>query len=415
MAKIKVALIGAGQRGKDVYGNYALKHSNDIEYVAVAEPNEIKRKEFMKKHGIKEEYAFKSWEPLLDKERFCDAVVIATPDNTHYKPAKKALEKGYHMLLEKPMSNDAKECVELGRLAKKLNRVFMICHVLRYTPFYSTIKKLIEDKTIGRVMSIEHSENIGYYHFAHSFVRGNWRNSDESSPLILQKSCHDMDILLWLTGKRCKKISSYGTLSYFKPENAFENAGDRCLDCDGEEKCPFSAKKLYYNYIGGWPTTVITEAQTEESVTKALEEGPYGRCVFNCDNNVPDHQVTIMEFEDGINITFNLSAFTNGIHRFIKIMGAKGEIIGDDSKNEIEVNIFGSNEKKIITPERVAGGHGGGDNGIMNDFVSLLLSKKGKALTSADVSVESHIMAFAAEESRLSNKAINMEEFYKKF
>lgn len=415
MIKVKVALIGAGQRGKDVYGEYALKHSDKIEYVAVAEPNEIKRREFAEKHNIKPEFIFGSWEPLLAKDKFCDAVVIATPDDNHFEPAKKALQQGYHILLEKPMSNDPKECVELGRLAKELNRIFMICHVLRYTPFYSTLKKLVEDKAIGEVMSIQHNENIGYYHFAHSFVRGNWRNSDESSPLILQKSCHDMDILLWLVGQRCTKISSYGELSYFKKDNAFENAGIRCLDCDAEEKCVFSAKKLYYKNIGGWPTTVITETQTEEAVTKALEKGPYGRCVFNCDNNVPDHQVTIMEFENGVNATFNLSAFTKKVHRTIKIMGTKGEIRGDDSKNEIEVLPFGSNERVIINPDKVAGGHGGGDSGLMNDFVSLLVSNKGKALTSADASVESHMMSFAAEQSRLTNKSIDMKDFYELF
>ncbi|SCG82026.1 N-acetyl-D-glucosamine kinase N-acetylglucosamine kinase [Proteiniborus sp. DW1] len=315
MSKIKVGLIGAGQRGKDVYGNYALIHPEHIEFVAVAEPNEIKRKEFSEKHNIKPEYQFESWEEFFEKEKFCDAVIIATPDRVHFEPAKLALEKNYHILLEKPMSNDPKEVMELGKLAEKNDKVFMICHVLRYTPFFSTIKSIIDSGEIGDIMSIQHNENIGYFHFGHSFVRGNWRNSDLSSPLMLQKSCHDMDILLWLVGADCTKIASFGELSYFKKESKPENAGDRCVNCQIENQCPYSAVQLYYNNVGRWPTTAICEIQTIEEVKKAVAEGPYGRCVYECDNNVVDHQSTILEFANNVTATFNLSAFTN------KVMG----------------------------------------------------------------------------------------------
>ncbi|MGO1527595.1 MAG: Gfo/Idh/MocA family protein, partial [Senegalia sp. (in: firmicutes)] len=289
--------------------------------------------------------------------------------------------------------------------------VFLIAHVLRYTPFFSKIKEIIDSGKIGKLMTISHNENIGYFHFAHSFVRGNWRNSDLSSPLILQKSCHDMDILLWLVGESCKKISSFGHLSYFKEENHPEGAGQRCIDCKVEATCPYSAKKLYYKNIGNWPTTVISDIQTEEAVTRALEEGPYGRCVYLCDNNVCDNQSTIMEFENEVTATFNLSAFTNKVHRTIKIMGSKGEIRADDSKNEIEVELFESNERIIYNPKVLVGGHGGGDTGIMNDFIASILSEDGNGLTSASKSVQSHIMAFAAEESRLVNKNIDIKEF----
>lgn len=333
----------------------------------------------------------------------------------HYKPAKLTLEKGYHLLLEKPMSNNPMEIMELGRIAKEKNNVFMICHVLRYTPFFSTIKNIIDSGEIGEVESIQHNENIGYFHFAHSFVRGNWRNSDQSSPLILQKSCHDMDILLWLTNADCTKIASFGHLSYFNSKNKPKNAADRCINCSVEEECPYSAKKIYYNSIGKWPTTVISEIQNEDAIKKAVAEGPYGRCVFSCDNNVMDHQATILEFSNGITATFHLSAFSNKVHRTIRVMGTKGEIIGDDSKNEIEYQIFGSNKKTIINPKMVAGGHGGGDTGIMNDFISLILSNEGDALTSAEKSVQSHMMAFAAEESRTNNIVVDIQEYCNRF
>lgn len=415
MSKVKIALIGAGDRGKDRYGEFAIQYPDNIEFVAVAEPNQIKRKEFAQKHKIASEFQFESWEPLLEKNRFCDGIIIATQDDMHFYPARIALENGYHVLLEKPMSNDAKECVELGRIARESDKAFMICHVLRYTPFYSAIKEAINKKMIGELVNIQHNENIGYFHFAHSFVRGNWRNSDESSPLILAKSCHDMDLLLWLAGKRCKKISSFGELTFFKEGKAFENSGERCINCAIEETCPFSAKKIYYNAIGRWPASVISEIQTREAVEKAVAEGPYGRCVFRCDNNVVDHQVTIMEFEDGITATFNLSAFTNKVHRTLKVMGTEGEIRADDSRNEIEIHRFASDERIVINPRVITGGHSGGDHGIMEDFISIIKTNSGKALTSADISVESHIMSFAAEESRVTNKTIELNDFYKKY
>jgi len=415
MSKIRVGLIGAGQRGKDIYGNYALVNPEHIEFVAVAEPNEIKRKEFSEKHNIKSEYQFESWEQLLEKDKFCDAVVIATPDRTHFEPAKLALKKDYHILLEKPMSSIPEEVMKLGILAKENNKVFMICHVLRYTPFFNTIKKIIGSGEIGDIMSIQHNENIGYFHFGHSFVRGNWRNSNLSSSLMLQKSCHDMDILLWLVGSPCRKIASFGELSYFKKERKPEGAGDRCVECSIESKCPYSAVKLYYNNVGRWPTTAIVEIQTIDEVKKAVAKGPYGRCVYNCDNNVVDHQSTILEFENNVTATFNLSAFTNQVNRTLKIMGTKGEIRAIDSKNEIEVQLFDTNERKVVNPKQITGGHGGGDTGIIEDFISLILSNKGKALTSANVSVQSHMMAFAAEESRLTDKVVNMKDYYNNF
>ncbi len=413
MKKVKIALIGAGDRGKDRYGAYGLEHPEQVEFVAVAEPNELKRNEFVKKHHISEDNIFTTWEELLAKECLADGIIIATQDDMHYEPTKLALEKGYDVLLEKPMSNDLKETVQLGELAKQYDNTFMICHVLRYTPFFAKIKEIIKSGLIGDVMTVQHNENIAYYHMAHSFVRGNWRNSDESSPIILAKSCHDMDIISWLVGESCTKISSFGHLSHFTEENMPEGASDRCITCKVEADCPYSAKKLYYDKLGGWPTSVVTDIQTEESLTKALNEGPYGRCVYKCDNNVCDHQVSILEFEKGITATFNLSAFTEQQNRTLKIMGTKGEIRAIDTDNKIEVRLFGTDTYQLIEPETLTGGHNGGDTGIMNDFVNLMNGQSGKALTSADVSVESHVMAFAAEHSRITGQTINIKEFYK--
>ena len=339
-------------------------------------------------------------------------MMICTQDDMHFIPTKVAIEKGYHVLLEKPMSNSLEECIELGKIARENDVVFMICHVLRYTPFFTKIKEIIDSGKIGKVMTIQHNENIGYFHMAHSFVRGNWRNSKESSPIILAKTCHDMDILLFLAGSRCKKISSFGSLTYFKESNAPINAADRCINCEHEPKCIYSAKAQYLKARGMWPATTITEDQTEEGILKALAEGPYGRCAYKCDNDVCDHQVVTMEFENGITSTFNLSAFTNNCNRTLKIMGTRGEIRANDLMQEVEVQLFGQDSKEIFKCKPV-GGHGGGDYGLMDDFVKLIQSGRNDALTSADISVESHVMAFAAEDSRVNGVSINLEEFYR--
>jgi predicted dehydrogenase len=347
----------------------------------------------------------------LEKEKFCDGIIIATPDDQHYEPAKCAMAKGYHVLLEKPMSNTLHECLKLGQLAQKSDKSFMICHVLRYNPLFTAIKEVIHSGKIGQIVSIQHSENIGFYHMAHSFVRGNWRNNAESSPIILSKSCHDLDILLWLTGKKCTKISSYGNLFYFKAENAPENAGDRCLECAVENACPYSAKQLYYQHLGEWPTSVISTIQSEEGVTTALKEGPYGRCVFKCDNDVCDHQVTIMEFQGGISASFHLSAFSHDIRRTIKIMGSEGQIYADDQLDEIVITPFKGPEERMVIDETMSC-YDLENYGILADFASMIKDASGKALTSAQASVESHVMAFAAEVSRKTGRSIDMAEFY---
>ena len=416
MKKISVSVIGAGARGMFSYAPYLLENPEAGSVVAVAEPNEIKRDLFKEKYNVKDENLFTTWEDLLAKERLSDAIIIANNDESHYEPTKIALEKGYHVLLEKPMSNKLEDIVKLGELSKEYpNQIFMICHVLRYTPFFAELKKIVDSKELGDLLSIQHNENIGYWHFAHSFTRGNWRNSDETSPLILAKSCHDMDILLWLAGKRCRSISAFGHLSHMRDKSFREGMADRCLDCSVEEECPYSAKKAYLSDKPIFPK-VVHPIPTKENLEEALRTGPYGRCVYKCDNNVVDHMVTILDFEDDITATFNLSAFTEDCNRTIKLMFSGGEVSGNHVKNEITIKKFkqyGKNEFITINPEEVQGGHGGGDHGIMEDFVNLVSGNGGEARTSATKSVESHIMAFAAEYSRLNKQVVDISEFWR--
>ncbi|NEU05977.1 Gfo/Idh/MocA family protein [Clostridium senegalense] len=412
MKKVKVALIGAGARGMYAYAPYAKENEELLEFVAVAEPNHIRRNQFKEEYKINDENTFLHWKELFKKERLADAIIIANNDESHYEPTKIALEKGYNVLLEKPMSNKLEDIIKLGELARKYkNQIFMICHVLRYTPFFSKLKAIIDSKELGDLVNIQHNENIGYWHFAHSFTRGNWRNSNETSPLILAKSCHDMDILLWFSNSNCRKIASFGELSHMNNLNFKEGMADRCIDCKYKEECPYSAVKLY---LGEKPIfkTVVHPVPTKENLKEALKSGPYGRCVYKCDNNVVDHMVTILEFENNITATFNLSAFTQDCNRTLKLMFTNGEVRAHDGKNVIEVKKFTENHWKTIIPEVVESGHLGGDTKIMEDFIALVGGKGGQAKTPAIKSVESHVMAFAAEESRVTGKVVNMNEFW---
>lgn len=414
MKKITAAVLGAGLRGRDAYASYGLKHPDEIEFVAVAEIDEKRRNIFKELHNIKDENVFDTWEDLLEKDRLADCIFICTQDRMHYEPAMQALEKGYHVLLEKPMSPDPEECIKMGEMAKKCNRAFTICHVLRYTKFFSTIKKIIDSGRIGRLMTIMHNEYVGYIHQSHSFVRGNWRNSEETSPMILAKSCHDMDILLYLVGADCTKISSFGKLSTFKEENAPEGAPLRCLDgCPAAKTCQYNVHKIYLTENTDWPTSAITEDLSFEGRYKALKEGPYGRCVYHCDNDVVDHQVVNMEFANEVTASFTMTAFSRQ-NRTIKVMGTEGFIRGNMDKNVIEVHDVINNTVESIDLGESLEGHGGGDYGLMEDFIDIVRNDgKSSSKSSADLSVQSHLMSFAAEKSRLEGKIIDIEEFTK--
>lgn len=417
MKRIDAVLIGAGQRGKDIYGDYALRHPHNLRFVAVAEPNDERRNTFARLHGIKENRCYEDWSMIFEENQIADVAFICTQDNQHYLPAIEALKKGYHVLLEKPMAVKPDECVELEKLADKFGKMFAIAHVLRYTPFFSTLKRLVEEDKIGRLISIRHIENVGHLHHAHSYVRGNWRNSEKSSPMILAKSCHDMDVLLWLAGEDCLKISSFGSLSHFTKENAPEGSPERCLDgCPADKECPYYAPKQYLTSNTGWPTSVISNDTSLESRVKALKEGPYGRCVYRCDNNVVDHQVVNMEFANEVTAEFTMCAFGAYGGRRIELMGTKGEIEGDMEKNEIQITEFNTMNTETIKLGSVLSGHGGGDDGFISNFISKLAKGENNSiLTSASASVQSHLMAFAAEKSRIEYKIIDMKSFRESF
>ena len=411
-----LVLIGAGQRGM-VYARKFVEKGHRI--AAVADLNPVRRETAGKEFGILAEMQFESAEELLSRDAMGTAAIIASMDRFHYGHAMAALKKGYHLLLEKPISPVPEETLEIEQTALEMDRNVVVCHVLRYSPFFREIKRVIDSGEIGKVLTVQHNENIGNYHIAHSFVRGNWRREDQASSLMMQKSCHDMDLLTWLIGSPCRRAASFGERVFFRKENAPEGSAERCADCQLKETCRFSAYRAYLPVCGDWPATVLTEDQSEEGLREAIRTGPYGRCVFRCDNDVCDQQVTILEFENGVTATFNLSGFTNRMARSLKIMGENGEIRASEYDNTIEVIPFAPNavdrmSSTVIHPELVSGGHGGGDSGIVDDFLALMEGRSSSAASGITQSVESHMMVGAAEQSRKDGTVVSIREFREK-
>ena len=421
MKKLTAVVLGYGMRG-GIYAHYAIDHPDQIEIVAIADPNDSRRENAKKLHNLSDDALFTDWKQITDLPKMADFAIIGTQDNMHLEPALAAIEKGYNLLLEKPMAVTAKDCKMISDAAEKKGVKVIVCHVLRFTPFFCTIKDIIDNGTIGDVVSIMHSEHVGNVHQSHSYVRGNWRNEKESSPMIIAKSCHDLDIIQWLIGKDCKKVQSFGSLTHFTKENQPKGAPDRCTEgCPHAEECPYNAVKLYYDdKDNDWFRTVATEKvnPTDEDVWEALKTGKYGRCVYACDNDVVDHQVVNMEFEDGITATFTMNAFNyNG--RFIRVYGTMGEIVADIDSGS--VNVFTFKDRKFTDYDinakgnSITAGHGGGDTGIMVDLVKYFNDETpSKSICSIATSYMNHIIGFAAEISRHENVVIDLDKFMEK-
>jgi predicted dehydrogenase len=403
---VKILLVGAGSRGS-AYAKHAIIQEDAAEIIGVAEPREYFRNRAMETYNIPPENCVTCWTELVEKNIKADAVIIATQDAMHLGPAVAFANKGYNILLEKPMAPDEKSCREIVDTIIRNKVIFSVCHVLRYTNYTQKLKAIIDSGTIGEVINIQQFEPVGYWHQAHSYVRGNWRKEAESAPMLLAKSCHDLDWIRYIMGCRCEKISSFGSLYYFKKEHKPKGAGERCMDCSIENECAYSAKRFYFASIGpdGDPfwAGLIAAPPTHENVTEALRTGPYGRCVWACDNDVVDNQVVNMSFEGGKTASFTMTAFCEGVHRKTRIFGTKGRIESDGSL----INIFDflSNQTEVIdthaTSGDITGGHGGGDEMIMKNFIGAIAhNDPSRILSGPEETLESHLMVFAAEKAR---------------
>ena len=464
MTPVTAIMNGAGFRGYEAYGSYAEKHPERLKFVAVAEPDLGRRKLFQKSHDIPDELAFSSWDELMAESRskMADAAFICTPDSMHYKPAIRALNLGYHLVLEKPISPNIAECQQIAQTSLEKCRIVQVCHVLRFTEFWKTVKEVVDSGRIGKIIHYDHSENVSYWHFGHSYVRGQYRNKATSSPMILAKSSHDLDLMYWIIGNKPVSVQSTGELSYYNPENAPPGASERCTDgCPEAENCPWYAPRLYINAepilriglhapskairflartavnhrsllkflsvfdkrlkeIINWnrfPASSLSTDLSLEGKMKALREGPYGKCIYKCGNDVVDHQVSTFNFHKGITGTLTVHGLSELEGRELRIFGTKGVVRGYFRYNAewVTVTDFRYSKQEVLYKAGLSlEGHGGGDAGLMDSFIKVVRGEANpEEAGTADVAgaLESHYMAFAAEEARISQKQQELKKY----
>lgn len=394
-------VIGAGGRG-NTYASYARGRAAEWRIVGVAEPLRHRNEAMAGAYGIPDENRFVTWQHVFDRPKFADVCVVTTPDHLHYGPAMAALEQGYDLLVEKTIAQSWPQCNDILQLAQKKGAIVGVGHVLRYTPYFRMLRHVCQSGRIGRVVSIQHLEPVEHIHMSHSFVRGNWGNSRLSNPMLLSKSCHDLDILRWIVGRPCRKVQSFGGLTLFRREMAPDGAPARCTDgCPVEKDCPHSALQIYLR-AKTWLNHKDTPGNDDASILEWLKRSSYGRCVFRHDNDVVDHQTVNLEFDGGVTAAFSMEGLTSYGLRRTRVFGTNGDIVGDE--NVLDVFDFKENRRYTWDVKQHAGslsGHGGGDHGLARDFIQAVSRRDASLLTSslAD-SMESHLIGFTAEESR---------------
>lgn len=412
---VDAVLVGAGRRGYHNFGGYALKHTRKIRFIAVAEPNDALRERFAREHGIPEEMSFGSWEALAAKGQLAPALFNASNDTTHYASTMAAIECGYKVLTEKPVATSPEECVSLVSAAHRQGATVWVCHELRNTDFFTAVRDVVRSGRLGELVHVEHRENVSYWHMAHSFVRGNWSNKTGSGPMILTKCCHDFDILWWILGVVMKRLSSFGSLMHYRLDHApRQDVPERCTDgCPIEQECAFHAPRLYLDGFMGTLASALSLDTSRRALSEALETGPYGKCVYHSGNDVVDHQVVSMESESGLTVTLTMQGHSNVEGRTMRYDGSRATMFGTFSgpRSEITIHDHRSETSETIRPH-VGGNHGGGDERLMTSFVRAVRSDDRSDVSTVQDALGSHLLAFAAEESRLKGGAvIDMDEY----
>jgi len=412
MRKLSLSAIGCGNRSR-IYLGLAAERPDRYEVVAAADPNEARLEKTRQLSRNPDFKCFRDADEFLAQDKLSDVVIVGTQDSYHYEPCREALLKGYDVLLEKPISPHIEEVFKLQDLAERLGRRLQVCYVLRYTPFYREVKKIVDSGVLGDIVSISAIEGVIPWHQAHSFTRGNWRRADESSPMIIAKCCHDLDIIQWLINDRCSSVASYGDLSYFKSENAPEGAPAYCVEgCPVGDTCIYNAAKYAEEHRSPWLEQVYDRADvaSKEEILEWLRTSPYGRCVYRCDNDVMDHQVVAMGFDAGATANLTMIAFDEG--RWIEVFGTKGCLRGgrflrSELKADIVVEFFDGR----VDRHEVSDGddmHMGGDEGIMDALYDEMTAEEPVPVASY---IQSHVMAHAAEEARVTGKAVDLREY----
>lgn len=417
MSGVTLALVGAGLRGQS-YARHAVA-ARQGRVTAIAEPDPHRRRSVAAEFDVPPERVFADWADLAAAGRLAEAAIVATQDRMHTAPAIRLADLGYHILLEKPMATLEDEAIQIADAAERNQIMLAVCHVLRYTPYTRLIRRLLDEGRIGRLINVQHLEPVGWWHHAHSFVRGHWRRTDTSAPMLLTKACHDIDWLIYLAGQLPARVSSFGNLTHFRPEERPEGAASRCVECPIEPTCPYSAKRLYLDCLGDparefWPLGAVTESRDREGVLEALRTGPYGRCVYDSDNDVVDHQVVAMEFPDGTTCSFTMSAFTPMEHRRTRLLGTHGYLDGDGQS--LRVVDFRTGAEEVLDASTFAGpsaadGHGGGDEALTSAFLAAVASGDRSLITSdALSSLASHRVVWAAERARTTGTVVQLAE-----
>jgi predicted dehydrogenase len=414
---VDAVLIGGGNRGRFTYGGYARAHPERLRIVALAEPVADRRAAVAKEHGLSGDRVVADWRALLDRPALAPVAIVATGDTLHVEPALAALARGYHLLLEKPIAPDPADCVRVVEAAEKAGRMLQIGHVLRYTRFYEQVHAIVASGRLGEIVAIDMKEHVAHWHLTHSYVRGKFRNRRLAAPIILAKTCHDLDLMAWIVGRPARRVASFGSLSHFRAEGAPSGAPARCSDgCPVQARCPHDAVRFYLGpgdeVARMWPWTVLGLDPSRAARRRALETGPYGVCVYHCDNDVPDHQVLAIEFDGGITASFTLQGLATHERRTIRISGTEGELRGVFQDGVIDVSRHGSFETEQHRIEASAAGHLGGDEGLLGHFTDVIARDAvGELRASGRVSLESHLIGFAAEEARLGSCVIEMGAF----
>lgn len=407
---LSIAVLGAGTRGA-IFGRILADHPHLARVAAVAEPRPAYRAAFAAAHGLPAEATFETWQDFIAGPKRCDAVIVATMDRDHVGPAIACLERGYDLLLEKPVAPTPEECWDVAAAQERTGRMVGVCHSLRYHRGFAHVQELVASGRLGEVRSVDLLEQVGAAHFAHSYIRGNWGNAGRATPLLLAKSCHDLDYLAWLVGRPCQRVSSFGSLSHFHAAHAPAGAPSRCVDgCPAEPSCMYSAIK---QYVQGdreaWPASVIAPEHTQAAHLVAITTGPYGRCVYRADNDVVDHQVVALSFEGGATATFTVTAFTQGGGRRLRVHGTQAELAFDETTTTIRD--LGSRDVERWDYAAEAGPHGGGDHRAIRTWLEALAAQDPTLLrTDIHTSIWTHMIGFAAERARLEGRVVDVAE-----
>jgi predicted dehydrogenase len=425
---LEAVIVGAGHRAL-LYASYAQHHPDELRITGVADPIAIRREQVARLYDLPPDRCFATAEELAAAPKFADVVINGTMDHQHVATSLPLLAAGYDMLLEKPFAASEAEMWELVEAVRRFDRTVMICHVLRYAPFYAEIRRQVLDGVIGDLLSVQTVEHVSYHHMAMAFVRGKWSQRDDChTSMLMAKCCHDLDLIAWMkSGIKPRIVASFGSNFQFRPERAPAGAGTRCLvDCEIEPDCLYSARKHYIDHPERWSFYVWTdlehlEAPTlEDKIASLKGDSPFGRCVWRTEMDVVDHQAVMIDFEDGATATHNMVGGTAKPSRSIHLVGTLGEIQGVFEESRFVIRHIdprpGHEYGEHVVDLTVGGdmhgafgGHGGGDMRLVADFLRVARGEPPSiSTTTLDDSIAGHLIGFGADRAMEEQRVVDV-------